>query len=75
MSESSTLPAGRRRTRAKRAYPTPAQIAKVVQGARDAGVNVVGVEVTPDGSIRVSDIVSPQAKAPTDEFLNWEDRL
>ena len=75
MSERSTLSSGARRTRAKRAYPTPAQIKKVVQGARDAGVNVVGVEVTPDGSIRISDGVSPQANAPTDEFLNWEDRL
>jgi hypothetical protein len=38
-----------------RAYPTQRAIAHVVTAAKKLGVDVAGVEVSPDGTIRVVD--------------------
>jgi hypothetical protein len=43
----------RTETRGARAYPGKVAIRHVVEAARDLGIDVAGLEVAPDGTIRV----------------------
>lgn len=57
---------------------TPASFKKVdvvrlIKAAREGGVNVTGLELTPDGTLRVLEIVSPQSKVS--DFDRWEAEL
>ena len=53
-----------------RAYPTDRAIRHVVRSARKLGVDVAGVEVSPDGTIRVVDAraVKPPPSTLFDEL-------
>ncbi len=54
-------------------YPSKAQIERMVAAARSAGIDVAGLEVSPDGTIRV---VEPRAVSiPTNDFDRYQDRL
>lgn len=53
-----------------RPYATKAQIERVVAAAREAGI-IGGLEVTPDGTIR---IVPIQQSTATTAFDRWQDR-
>lgn len=55
-------------------YPGKVAIRRAVQAARDNGIDVGGVEVSPDGSIRIIDMRAIP-KQPVDEFERWESRL
>jgi hypothetical protein len=59
---------------ARRAYPRKVEIARVMAAARAGGLDVAGIEVSPDGTIRIlrADAV-PQAK--NDLFAEWDDKL
>lgn len=45
---------------------------RVVRAAKAAGIRVRTLEVTADGTIRVSETVAPQ---PSDIFDHWEPKL
>ena len=62
-----------RRLTAGIAYPSTAQISRVVRAAQAAGVVVGNVEVGRDGAIRVSE--APRENKSSDEFEMWQDRL
>lgn len=49
--------------------PTKAQIARAIDAARQAGVNVAGFKVEPDGGIVVFDKTS----TPRDDFTRWQE--
>lgn len=53
-------------TRPARAYPGKVAIRHVVQAARDLGLDVAGIEVTLDGTIRV---IEARAQAPAPQSL------
>ncbi|WP_332749408.1 DNA-methyltransferase [Sphingomonas sp. RB1R13] len=53
-------------------YPPSTQIERVLRAAQRAGVEIRNIEVTPEGSIRVS---SSDGLGPADEFERWESRL
>ena len=55
-------------------YPGKVAIRRAVQAARDNGIDVGGVEVSPDGSIRIIDMRAIP-RQPADEFERWESRL
>lgn len=57
--------------RARPRYATKAAIARAVAAARACGIMPAGVELGPDGTIR---ILPPTAK-PADAFAAWEDKL
>ena len=57
----------------KRNYVPPAQVTRIVLAARAAGVSVGAVEVSPNGTIRVSE--APRAIKSDDVFEAWQDRL
>jgi hypothetical protein len=52
-------------------YPNKAKVNAVVQYARDAGLDVCSIKVSPDGSIQVFDARAFPA-APRDEWEAWE---
>ena len=55
----------------KARYATTAKIKQVVGAAKEAGVKVGGVEITPEGVIRVlSERMA--AQAPTDAYDDWK---
>jgi hypothetical protein len=56
---------------AKRAYPGKVAIRHVIEAARACGVDVAGVEVSPDGTIRVVE-ARTLPERPKDEFEAWE---
>jgi hypothetical protein len=55
-------------------YPGKVAIRRAVQAARDNGIDVGGVEVSPDGSIRIIDLRAIP-RQPVDEFERWEAKL
>lgn len=59
---------------ARVSYPGKVAIRRAVQAARDNGIDVGGVEVSPDGSIRIIDMRAIP-RQPVDEFERWEARL
>lgn len=57
----------------KRAYPRTAEIRRMMEAAKAGGMEVAGVEISPDGRIR---LLSPDAvPKPQNDFDRWEDRL
>ena len=52
-------------------YPTKAKVHAALEYAREAGLDVAGFEVAPNGTIRV---LTPAAfpAAPQDEFDKWD---
>lgn len=55
-------------------YPGKVAIRRAMEAARANGIDVGGVEVSPDGSIRIIDMRAIP-KQPVDEFERWEHRL
>lgn len=55
-------------------YPGKVAIRRAIEAARSNGIDVGGVEVSPDGSIRIIDMRAIP-KQPVDEFERWESRL
>lgn len=54
----------------RRIYPKKIEITRLIAAARDAGIDVGGFEVSPDGSIRIMEArMIPQAK---DAFAEWD---
>jgi len=55
-------------------YPRKAEIARAVEAAKACGLDVSGIEVSPDGTIR---IVEARAvpKQPANDFERYQDRL
>jgi hypothetical protein len=58
----------------KARYPTKAKIAGLIQIARAAGIDVAGIEVSPDGVIRVMEARAIPADKPS-LFEQLEDQL
>lgn len=56
---------------AKASYPTKAQIMRAVDAAREIGIDVVSIEVRPDGSIRVEDGRARPA-APINDYERYQ---
>lgn len=58
---------------ARRAYPRKAEIARFVEAAKASGIDVAGIEISPEGHIRLLEARAiPQ---PQNDFDRWEDRL
>lgn len=60
-----------RSTFPKTRYPGKVAIRHVIEAARSLGLDVVGIEVTPDGTIRALDRKAIPAE-PMDEFAKWD---
>ena len=60
-----------REGRVARAYPRRAEINRAVTAARDVGIAVNGVEVAPDGTIRITS-GRPEADRNSNEFDRWD---
>lgn len=56
--------------RTKPVYPTKAQVARIVQAAREAGVRVEALEFGPDGTVRVLPAPPP---TPTSAYDQWQE--
>lgn len=52
-------------------YATKAAVSRAVAAARACGIMPAGVELAPDGTIRIL----PQSAKPADTFAAWEDKL
>lgn len=61
---------GIKRPRAR--YATKAVIARMVKTGTAIGLDVVGFEALPDGTIRVIDRSAVPAPPPADEFEAWD---
>ena len=56
-------------SRLPRAYPRKAEITRAVDAARTAGIAIGGVEVSPDGTIRIL----PASSTPVDSaYDRWQ---
>lgn len=53
-------------------YATKAVIARMVKAGTEIGLDVVGFEALPDGTIRVIDRSAVPAPPPADEFEAWD---
>jgi hypothetical protein len=54
-------------------YPHKAEIVRAVEAAKACGLDVAGVEVSPNGTIKI--IEARALPQPQDEFERWNDRL
>lgn len=63
--------------RQRRRYPSEQQIARTIEIARRAGLDVAGFEVSAEGSIRILEARAMNAKpaAPTSDFDRYADQL
>lgn len=52
-------------TLSARAYPTQAAIGRVISAAKKLGIDVAGVEVSPDGTIRAVEARAAPQPAPS----------
>jgi len=59
--------------RPKAGYPGKVAIRHVVEAAKSLGIDVAGIEVTPDGTIRV--LESRAMPKKDDLFDQWADRV
>lgn len=58
---------------AHRAYPRKAEIARAMEAAKACGLDVAGVEISPEGHIRLLEARAiPQ---PQNDFDRWEGQL
>lgn len=55
-------------------YATQVAIRRAMNAARQAGLDVAGIEVSPDGTIRVFDVRAAK-QDPPDLYEQWKDRL
>jgi hypothetical protein len=55
-------------------YPGKVAIRHAVEAARSTGIDVGGIEVHANGSIRIIDLRAVP-RQPVDEFEKWESRL
>ena len=56
----------------KARYPTKAVIDRMVGAGKACGLDVVGFEALPDGTIRILDRSAIPAPPPADEFEAWD---
>ena len=63
-------PISRRRT-----YFKKIDIKRAVMAAKEAGIDVAAIELSPDGKIRLTTLASHQLGGPSDLFSKWEGRL
>ncbi|ETI62990.1 hypothetical protein C100_14845 [Sphingobium sp. C100] len=61
----------RRRQRQKADYPGKVAIRHAREAAEAMGINPGGLEICPDGTIRIFDRAAIPAAAPKDEFEEW----
>ncbi|MEC3912170.1 hypothetical protein U5A82_17325 [Sphingobium sp. CR2-8] len=64
-----TVPAARRRGKA--VYPGKVAIRHAKEAAEAMGINPGGLEICPDGTIRIFDRAAIPTAAPKDEFDEW----
>jgi hypothetical protein len=62
--------AGRRR-RAKAVYPGKVAIRHAREAAESMGIDPGGLEIRPDGTIRIFDRAAISTASPKDEFEEW----
>lgn len=55
-------------------YPRKAEIERTVAAAKACGLDVAGVEVSPDGTIRIMEARAVSAP-PANEFERFQDQL
>ncbi len=60
-----------RQRRAKAAYPGKVAIRHAKEAAEAMGIKPAGLEICPDGTIRIFDRASIPEAAPKDEFEEW----
>lgn len=58
----------------RRAYPRKAEIARAIDAARAAGLRVGGIEVGPQGTIRILPEIPPQTQA-SNPYDQWQASL
>lgn len=58
----------------KPVYPRKAQIERAVAAAKACGLDVCGIEISPDGAIRIMESRAVP-KSPANDFERFEDRL
>lgn len=56
----------------RRSYPRKVEIARAFEAAKAGGLDIAGVELTPDGTIRMFEARAIERR---DEFSQWEGRL
>lgn len=57
----------------RRSYPRKVEITRFVAAAKAGGIDVAGIEISPEGHIRLLEARAiPQ---PQNDFDRWEDRL
>jgi hypothetical protein len=54
----------------KQAYATKAMIKRAVDGARQAGLEFAGIELSPDGTIKLLPVGKTQ---PTNAYDRWQE--
>lgn len=54
-------------------YPRKVEIVRAIGAAKACGLDVAGVEVSPDGTIRI--VEARAIPQPKDVFSEWEDKL
>lgn len=57
----------------RRAYPRKVEIARAVEAAKASGIDVAGIEISPDGHIRL--VEARAIPQPQNDFDRWEGRL
>ena len=57
----------------RRAYPRKVEITRAVEAAKACGLDVAGIEISPNGSIRL--LEERAIPKPENDFDRWEDRL
>lgn len=58
---------------ARRAYPRKVEIARAVEAAKACGIDVAGIEISPQGHIRL--VEARAIPKPENDFDRWADRL
>lgn len=63
--------------RQRRRYPSEKQIGRMIEIAKNCGLDVCGFEVSADGSIRILEgrAMTTKAAAPTSDFDRFADQL
>lgn len=56
-------------------YPRKAEITRAVAAAKDCGLDVAGIEVAPDGTIRILEARAVTAPTAATDFDRFADKL
>lgn len=67
----SAYPATAHRRREKAIYPGKVAIRHAKEAALEMGIDPAGLEICPDGTIRIFDRAALPTAAPKDEFDEW----